>query len=466
MRILRAALVLCISAAAAFAEGPKLNVLFLVADDLNCDLGAYGHRQVQTPEIDRLAARGTRFERAYCQFPLCSPSRSSFLTGRRPDTTGVLANPTDLTPYSPNFREKIPETVTLPQLFKSSGWFAARVGKLYHYGVPMHIGTSSLDDYLSWDLTVNPRGCDRDDLDQVFSLIPGQFGRTLSWLAHPKDDPYHTDGIGADEAIRLLERFERERRPFFLGVGFYRPHTPYVAPKKYFARYPTSAIELPSLSEADRARQPAGAYKSAWPEQDAMPDAQRREAIQAYWSSISLVDTQVGRVLATLDRLGLADRTVIVFTSDHGYHLADHGLWQKRSLFERSARVPLIIAAPGARGRGRAAPGVVELVDLYPTIADLCGLAAPSYLEGTSLRPVLEDPDRRVKEAALTQIAWPDMEGRSARTERFRYTEWNEGRKGAQLYDYQADPRETRNLVDDSAHAAEVARLKKFLRKK
>lgn len=435
----------------------KLNVLFMVADDLNTDMGSYG-APVETPHLDRLAERGVRFERAYCQYPLCSPSRASFLTGRRPDRTGVLTNPRR-NQLSPHFRERIPDTVTLPQLFKEHGWYSARVGKLYHYGVPLHIGTASLDDYVSWDLTINPRGRDRDRLDQVFSLIPGRFGGTLSWLADDGEDAEQTDGIGALEAVRLLERFKNEARPFFLAVGFYRPHTPYVAPREYFDRYPLDGIELPVLSADDKARRPEAAYAGAKKEQDAMTDARRREAIQAYHASITFMDAQAGVVLDALERLGLSEQTVVVFTSDHGYHLGDHGLWMKMSLFERSARVPLIITSPGAKANGQAARGLAELVDLYPTLADLSGLQAPDYLDGVSLRPMLDDANETVREAAFTQA----RDGYAVRSDRWRYIEWSEGAKGAQLYDMERDPNETNNLVEDPAHADTVAKLEALL---
>lgn len=441
-------------------EAAKLNVLFIVADDLNTDLGSYG-APVKTPNLDRLAGRGIRFDRAYSQYPLCSPSRASFLTGRRPDATGVLTNPSRQKPMSPHFRDRIPGTVTLPQLFKEQGWFAARIGKLYHYGVPLDIGTSSLDDYKSWDLAINPRGRDRDGLDRVFSLVPGQYGATLSWLADEGSDAEQTDGIGAAEAVRLLERFGKSGRPFFLAVGFYRPHTPYVAPRKYFDLYPLDAIKLPALSADDKARRPEAAYASSKKEQDTMSDAQRREAIQAYDASTSFMDAQAGVVLDALERLGLSKNTVVVFTTDHGYHLADHGLWQKMSLFERSTRVPLIIAAPGAKANGRLARGVVELVDLYPTLAELAGLKAPDYVDGVSLGPILDAPERSVKEAAFSQA----RDGYAGRTARWRYIEWAEGAKGAQLYDMDSDPGETSNLAQDARHAATVAELKGLLQK-
>jgi arylsulfatase A-like enzyme len=437
----------------------KLNVLFIISDDLNVDLGAYG-ASVATPSIDALAARGVRFDRAYTQYPLCSPSRSSILTGRRPDATGVLSNPGARRPMSPHFRERLPEAVTLPQLFKNNGWFAARVGKLYHYGVPNTIGTAGLDDYPSWDLAINPRGHDREIHDRIFTVgRPGEFGGTLSWFADDAPDAEQTDGIAAREAVKLLERFARERRPFFLGVGLYRPHTPYVAPKRYFDLYPVDRIELPALSADDRARTPRAAYASARPVQDGIDDRMRRQAIAAYRASTSFMDAQVGEVLKALDRLDLARNTVVVFTSDHGYHLGDHGLWQKMSLFEKSARVPLVIAAPSARGNGRAAAGIVEQLDLYRTLADLAGLTPAAEIEGTSLRPMLDDPGASVKPMAFTQA----RQGYAVRTPRWRYVEWSAGEAGTQLYDMETDPGETKNVAADPANAAVLAELKKAL---
>ena len=447
------------ASAAQASATPKLNVLLILADDLNCDLGCYGATEVKTPNIDALAARGVRFEHAYCQFPLCSPSRSSFLTGRRPNVTGVLTNPA-ANPLSPNFREKIPDTITLPQQFKLQGWFAARIGKLYHYGVPNDIGTSSLDDYSSWDLVINPRGRDREEHSRIFTSNPPDLGASLSWLADEGKDAEHTDGIGATEAIRLMEKFQQEARPFFLGVGFYRPHTPYVAPQKWFDLYPTSQIKLPVQSADDRARQPAAGYLSSKPEQDTMSDDLRRQAIQGYHAGTSFMDAQVGRVVEAVDRLGLAKNTIIVFLSDHGYHLGDHGLWQKRSLFERSARVPLIIAAPGARANGHSAAAPVELVDLYPTLTALCGFEPPAYVDGKSLRPILDDATQSVKPAAFSQTRYPgNIEGYAVRAGRWRYIEWNGGAGGRQLFDEEADPAEAHNLAADPAQAARVAEL-------
>lgn len=449
------------------AEPRKTNVLFLIADDLNCDLHCYGHPHVKTPNIDRLAARGVRFEHAYCQFPLCSPSRTSFLTGRRPNATRIHTNPragrfsTDYT-GTPHFRENLPDTVTLPQLFKQHDYQSTRVGKLYHYGVPGQIGTSGLDDPKSWAYVVNPAGRDKAQEHKVFTLTPGSYGGSLSWLACDGEDREQTDGLSATAAVSLLEEYKD--RPFFLAVGFFRPHTPYVSPKRYFEQYKPDEIELPELSRADRERSPAPAYASAKKEQEKMSDALRREAIQAYWASISFMDAQVGRVLDALDQLGLADNTIVVFTSDHGYHMYEHGLWQKMSLFENSAHVPLIIAPPGTANGGKASAGPVELVDLYPTLADLCGWPVPDYLDGMSLRPMLDDPARSVKEAAFTQVRRGKLDGYSIRTARWRYTSWDDGRQGEQLYDMQSDPGETTNLAADPRHAETIAKLRERLR--
>lgn len=449
----------------------KPNVLFIVSDDLNTRLGCYGSPVVRSPNIDRLAARGVRFDRAYCQYPLCNPSRASLLTGLRPDTTRVYENGTQ-------FRKNVPDVVSLPQAFRKAGYFVARVGKLYHYGVPNQIGTDGLDDKPSWDLVVNPRGRDKDDEAKVFSLKPGQFGGTLSWLAADGDDSEQTDGIGAKAAVKLLE--EHREKPFFLAVGFYRPHTPYVAPKKYFGLYPDEAIELAPHDERKSAPRPA--YGSAHAEQDAMSDALRREAIRAYYASITFMDAQVGQVLDALDRLGLADKTIVVFISDHGYHLGEHGLWQKMSVFEQSARVPMIIHVPGAKGNGGHSRRTVELVDMCPTILDICGIAAsgsPKY-DGTSLRPLLDNPAAPWDEAAFTQVMRgnpaalrskdgdkrnrPFM-GRSVRTERFRYTEWDGGKRGRELYDHDLDPMENNNLAEDPKHSVVIEDMRGRLAK-
>ena len=450
----------------------KLNVLFVVSDDLCPRLGCYGDPLVKSPNIDRLAARGVRFERAYCQFPLCNPSRASFLTGLRPDSTGVYENSTQ-------FRKNVPDHVTLGQTFQKGGYFVARVGKLYHYGVPAQIGTDGLDDSPSWQERINPRGRDKDDEEKIFTLNPkaegaARFGGTLSWLAADGEDAEQTDGKSAAAAIKLME--QHRDKPFFIACGFFRPHTPYVAPKKWFDLYPLDKINLPVLAANYKEGVPAPAFLSSKKEQENISDDLRKQAIQAYHASTSFMDAQVGQLLDGLDRLKLTDKTIVVFFSDHGYHLYEHGLWQKMSLFENSARVPLVISVPGSKHAGQACRRTVELVDLHPTLADLCGLKTHSNLDGKSLKPLLDDPQADWDKPALTQVTRgtptqtnapttkPSVVGRSIRTERYRFTEWNSGDKGTELYDHDSDPGELKNLANDAAHAATVATMRKELR--
>jgi len=444
----------------ASSEKPSrpMNVLFMISDDLNATLGCYHHPLVQSPNLDRLAARGVRFEHAYCQYPLCNPSRASLLTGLRPDETGVENNGT-------HFRENVPDVVTMPQMFRQNGYFVARVGKLYHYGVPGEIGTSGkMDDAPSWMQVVNPIGRDKADEDKIFSLVPGQFGGVMSWLAADGTDEEQTDGIGAAAAIQLME--EHRDEPFFIAMGFYRPHTPYVAPKKYFELYPLDKIQLAKDPADDDGDIPPAALGSRKPEEKKLNDQLRREAIQAYHASTTFMDAQAGKVIDAVERLGLADNTVIVMTSDHGYHLGEHNLWKKQSIFEESARVPLIIAAPNTRARGATSNRVAELVDLYPTLADLCRLEAPPHVSGKSLRPLLDDPNKPHKEAAVSQVnrgGRDSVRGYSVRTERWRYTEWNDGKQGSELYDHTVDAHEYHNLADDPAHLTTVANLRRLM---
>ncbi len=444
---------------AAAAERP--NVLFIVSDDLNTLVGCYGDPRAKTPHINRLAARGVRFEQAYCTFPLCGPSRNSFLTGLYPNSTGILAN-------AQIFRQSIPQHVSLPQAFRQAGYFVGRIGKLYHYNVPFSVGTDGHDDPASWELELNPAGIDRlEEEPKIFSLVPGQFGGTLSWYASPRPDAEHTDGLLAADAEWVLERCGRNRsRPFFLAVGFFRPHTPYVAPKEpYFGLYPETSMPVVADVKADQADLPAAALGSYKKEQDGMTDDLRRQALQAYYASISFMDAQVGRVIDALDKNGLTDNTIIVFTSDHGYHTGEHGLWQKQSLFEESARVPLLIVAPGVSQPGLVAPAPVSQVDLYPTLAALCRVNTPDTLQGQNLEPLLSNPQTQGRGWALTQVVrrrgknQPSFFGYSLRTSRWRYTEWDEGQQGRELYDHASDPKELVNLADSADHAATIAEL-------
>ncbi|WP_293896945.1 sulfatase [Sporocytophaga sp.] len=432
----------------------KYNVLFIAVDDLNNDLGCYGNTFVKSPNIDRLATRGVRFDKAYTQFPLCSPSRSSLLTGTRPDVTGIYELQT-------HFRKNLPDAVTLPQLFKNNNYFSARVGKIYHYGVPNQIGTNGLDDSISWSKRVNPIGRDKAEEAQIKNLTPERhLGSALCWRATGGTDEEQTDGLIATEAIKIME--EKKNEPFFLAVGFFRPHTPYVAPQKYFDLYDENKVPLAIEKENDLADVPEAALFTK-PSHWGLDEQKRREAQKAYYATVSFMDAQVGRLLDALDRLKLSENTIIVLWSDHGYNLGQHGQWMKQSLFENSARVPLIISVPGQGGK--ASSRTVELLDIYPTLAELCGLPAPKYLQGKSLTALLKNPAATWDKPAFTQVKRKDFMGRSIRTERWRYTEWDEGKAGIELYDHQNDSNEFTNLANDPKYSETVKELSVRLRK-
>ncbi len=452
------AMLALVLATAAASAATKPNVLFIAVDDMNNDLGCYGHPLVKSPNLDALAARGVRFDRAYCQFPLCSPSRTSIMTGRRPDTTQVF----DLRKH---FRSVMPDVVTLPQLFSKNGYYAARVGKIYHYGNPGDIGTDGLDDKASWQHRVNPKGRDKDEEHLIINYTPNRgLGSSLSVLAAEGSDEEQTDGMVATEVIKLME--QNKQHPWFLAAGFYRPHCPYVAPKKYFDLYPLDQIQLPAVSNVELKQIPPLAMASTKPHPYlGASELEARKSKQAYYAAISFVDAQIGRLLSALDRLGLRENTLIVFWSDHGYHLGEHGLWKKQSNFEESARAPMIMAGYGVKSSGRPCPSPVEFVDIYPTIADLCGLKADAGLEGTSLKPLLQNPAAPWNRPAYTQVMRGDVPGHSVRTARWRYVEWDNGKQGRQLYDHDRDPHELTNLADEPQHAGVVKEMRALLLK-
>lgn len=421
-------------------------------------MSTFGHPIVKTPNIDRIARAGVRFDRAYCQFPLCSPSRSSILTGLAPDTTKVH----DLQRH---FRESLPDVVTLPQLFQKNGSFAARVGKIYHYGNPGQIGTDGLDDPPSWNAKVNPKGIDKTvEEAKLTNYTPDRgLGASFSFYSSPGKDEEHTDGMVALETIRLMEAHRNE--PWFLGAGFYRPHCPFIAPSKYFDQVPLSVVKLIPFADWEMSIAPSLAYFTR-PPNWGTTDKQRLEVMQAYYASILFMDAQVGKLLDALERLRLTERTTIVFWSDHGYQLGEHGQWMKQSLFEPSAKTPLIIAGAGVKARGKSCARTVEFLDLYPTVADLAGLSGtPGNLHGVSLRPLLDNPGRAWDRPAMTQVrrgqAPGFVHGHSIRNERYRYTMWGEkAEEGEELYDYQTDPREMKNLAKDGGSAELKGKLR------
>ncbi|MBI4902375.1 MAG: sulfatase [Acidobacteria bacterium] len=444
---------LAASAASLFAAPAKpRNVLFIGSDDLNHCFSTYGHPVVRTPNLDRIASRGVRFDRSYCQFPLCSPSRTSFLTGLAPDATTVY----DLKKH---FRETVPDVVTLPQAFQKNGYFAARVGKMYHYGNPGDIGTNGLDDERSWNKRINPKGIDKEEEPKLINYTPGRgIGSALCYYASPGRDEQHTDGMVAAEAIALME--QNGNRPWFVAPGFYKPHCPYIAPSKYFDMVPMDRVKLVPFEEWEMQIAPKWAYFTL-PPHWGLNEKQRLEVMRAYYASILFMDANVGKLLDAVKRLGQEDNTTIFFWSDHGYQLGEHGQWMKQTVFEPAARSPLIIAGAGVKARGKGCARTVEFLDIYPTAVALAGLKdVPGHLHGTSLVPLLDNPNRAWDRPAVTQVRRQQVMGYSLRTERYRYSMWKEGAEGEELYDYSKDPRELKNLAKDAGSAALKAQLR------
>jgi len=433
------------SAAALVQQKHKLNVLFFAVDDLNTRLGCYG-APVRSPNIDALANRGVRFERAYCQYPLCNPTRSSLLSGRRPPTTGIMENLTW-------FRKRMPDVVTLPQHFRASGYVTAQTGKIFHGG---------LDDDRAWEIGGTKLAEPKPRTPAEQAERQKQADR---WVAVEGEGESQPDYRIATRAVELLEQLTKQDKPFFLAVGFHKPHVPLIAPKKYFDLYDAEKIELPVYYAPKPTGEPP-AYRPNFDlfiKRDATPEL-ARQGIAAYYAATSFMDAQLGRVLKTLDRLGLPDNTVISLFGDHGWHLGEKGMWSKMTLFEVSLRAPLVVSVPGLRSAGEASARPVEFVDLYPTLVEACGLLMPQGLEGRSLMPLLHRSSAKWDKPALSYLRRGQVLGVSVRTERYRYTEWDEGHKGAELYDHDRDPHEAYNLAQDPKHAKTVAKLKALLR--
>ncbi|MBI2481266.1 MAG: sulfatase [Planctomycetia bacterium] len=432
------------------ADARRPNVLFIAVDDMRVELACYGNTPALSPNIDQLASRGVTFDRAYCQQAVCNPSRASLLTGRRPDTLRIWDLPT-------HFRELHPDIVTLPQHFKNNGYFTQGIGKIFHNWRQKIEGDPS-----SWSVpAVIHYATHGSDLPIIEGELPANRATTLKCEARDVPDNAYFDGRIADLAVTALN--EVKGKPFFLAVGFWKPHLPFNAPKRYWdmydrsklslPAYPTPPIDVPAIA-LHNGRELLGDQGRE------LTDAEVLELRHGYYAGISYLDAQVGKVLHELKRLDLVDNTIIVFWSDHGFHLGEQGLWCKTSNFELDAHVPLIISTPEMRQeqRGQHADSLVELVDLYPTLVDLCELPEMHGLEGASLRPVLNDATHTFKPAAYTQHprpayyrGKPDAMGCSVRTDRYRYTEWRDFETGdvvaKELYDHASDAEESRNVV-------------------
>jgi iduronate 2-sulfatase len=429
---------------------PPYNLLFIIADDLTATaLSCYGNQVCHTPHIDALAARGTRFTRAYCQGTYCGPSRASFMSGYYPHATQVLG-------YS-NPRPALGSRATWSQHFMQHGYEALRVGKIFHMGVPKDIetGADGADDEASWTERYNSQGPEWQAVGEGETLEGNPDGRkpvvggnTFVVVEADGDDLAHADGRTAAKACSLIQ--QARQRPFFLGVGFVRPHVPFVAPRPYFLPFlPYSRLVLPEkvAGDWDDIPKPGINYKTSL---NMKMDVRRQQkALGGYYAAVAYMDAQVGKLLEALRQAGLMEKTIIIFTSDHGYHLGEHDFWAKVSLHEESAAVPLIISVPGKKPA--VSRSLVELLDLFPTTASLCGLEVPRRLQGQDLSPLFDDPTRQVRQAAFSVS--PSSKGFLLRDERYAYIQYGEdGKAGAELFDMQADPKQYTNLVEHEGY--------------
>jgi iduronate 2-sulfatase len=497
----------------------KTNVLFLAADDLRPELGCYGHPLARTPNLDRLAARGVRFNRAYCQEAICSPSRASLMTGMRPDSLGVVENVT-------YFRDVKPDVVTLAQHFREHGYETVYMGKIYHGRMT--------DEEKSWSRKPTfgkrylPRPAqgyqlpeNRELLKSERARLTAKYGELAQWgLVHANvtecadvPDNAYQDGVTADAAVLTLR--EVKDKPFFLAAGFYKPHLPFIAPKKYWDMYEPADMILADNPFKPKDAPSIGLHASfelrtrgGVPKYGPIDDELSRHLLHAYLSCTSYVDAQVGKILEELDRLGLRDNTVIIFWGDHGWHLGEYGIWGKATNYEIGTRVPLIISPPGGRP-GAESDALVELIDMYPTLCEMTGIPLPDHLEGSSFAPLVADPDRPWKKAVFSQFPCPSLRewaamplsegmretffgplirdveaqlakesprysrelyenhvmGYTMRTDRYRLVLWVDYRApreepiAVELYDHETDPKENVNLASRPEYAAVVDSL-------
>jgi iduronate 2-sulfatase len=453
------------------------NVLFVICDDLSTTaLSCYGNKVCKTPNIDRLASMGVRFERAYCQWPLCLPSRNSFLSGKRP--TGTFSTDGFL-------RDRVKDVEFLPERFRKAGYFTGRVGKLFHART-VYKGMPNMEDRQCWDLS-EVGGTEHDPCGYAvqYSSIPKalpahpEIQKTVLehellnraggpgydyWMEYAKlnvEDDQVVDGNIAKRISTLLDEKSKGDKPFFLAAGFRRPHLLWVAPQKYFDMYDWRNIELPHQHPDDLADIPAAALTRRAPN---MSDEQRKKAIASYYACVSMVDANLGKLMEAMDRNKLWHNTIVIFTADHGWHLGEHeSLWGKVTLFEESAKVPLIIVAPGM-SKGTS-PRTVEMLDFYPTLCELAGVApTQSKIDGTSIVPQLRDPQAPREKPAFSIVRHGKTFGRAVYTEQFRYTEWGDNAdKGVELYDHVGDPKEYTNVAKDPGHAETIKELKALL---
>ena len=442
----------------------KMNVLFIIADDLTTTaVSSYGNELPITPNIDRLATEGTRYTKAYCQYPVCGPSRASFLSGYYPNATQTYGYVSG--------RENIGnERITWPQLFKNNGYYTARVSKIYHMGVPIDIelGSDGKDDEASWTERFNSQGPEwmaEGEAELVQNNPDGKIerkgGNVMTIVKANGDDLIHSDGKTATKASELIRKHKHES--FFLAVGFVRPHVPFVAPKTDFTPYPHKHMELPYNFDEDWDDIPKKGINYVTSKNAQMNGVQKKKAISAYYASVSYMDRQVGKVLKTLKKEGLEDNTIVIFTSDHGFHLGEHEFWMKVSVKEESARVPLIIKMPGKKPA--VCNSLVELLDIYPTVAELAGLPYSEHIQGKSLIETLDNPKHKVRDMAfsVTQVGKTFL----LRTDKWAYIQYNEDASlGIELFDMEKDPSQYTNLALNPEYSSIVKTFKEKLKQK
>lgn len=466
-RLSLALVLLCALCGQLISAADRPNFLLILVDDLKPSFGAYGDAWVHSPNLDRLAACGMRFDMAYCNQAVCAPSRNNLLTGARSTSLGVYS-------LGYNFRRAVPNAVTMPQYFKQHGYHSAGIGKVFH------IGHGNVGDDASWSVPFQPdkvidyvlpesTGGQLTKEEALFSNKPANdLPRGAAWEAAEVDDGAYADGRIAAEGIKRLQAYKTSEQPFFLALGFTKPHLPFCAPRKYWDLYDPRAMKL-----AEATTPPSGAPRYAGktigelnqyapvPDEPPLTDEMTRTLIQGYYAALSYMDAQVGHVLDEVDRLGLTENTIIVLWGDHGYHLGDHGMWTKHTNYEQANRIPIIISAPGVTKPGSSSKALVETVDIYPTLCELAGLAAPTgpqRIDGESLVPILKEPTAGVRDHAYHCFPKANRLGRAIRTQRYRLVEWKPWRGGPEsieyeLYDYHSDPLETKNLAEANPDA-------------
>ena len=457
MRCLHALLLILLAIGPTALADKPMNVILIVSDDLNVDLACYGHEVVKTPNIDRLRSRSVVFDRAYAQYPLCNPSRNSFLTGRYPQSIGCVKNTVHL-------RENAPDAITLPQYFKQHGYTSISCGKIFH-----------LEDPRSWSQISDLRtgGVKEPGRAPKFYALPfndenktiGE-GRLIvddtvpwfQWRSVTENEELLIDQRIANAAINRLDEATRTDKPFFLAVGFSRPHDPYFAPKRFFDLYPLKDLELPK-TPVDASPVPANAYNEMFMAAfQKMNEQDKREAMRAYYAGISYMDEQLGRVLDHAEKLGALENTVIVFMSDHGYLVGEKNYWNKGLLFDRSCLTPMMVAVPNMDTKGKTSSSVVELIDLFPTLVELCDLPNLDDLEGQSLVPLLREPDQLLKNSFAYTVCnnRPALQGSNLRLIRWAKNHYA-------MFDHSTDPNEHYNIAEQESANAKLQILIKRL---